>query len=264
MCSAEGVIHRGPPATMINIRIVCTHDAVGFAETLARLLSAEDHLVRLHYGRHSLHELESARAGTDAVVLIWSKDAPSQHYMLEWLRGMDPTRMIEVARAPSAPVRADRRAPVIDFSNWRGDRGSRPWGALNERLKAVARALEPAKPPPKRAALALGLASVAAVTSAVFVRADQQLSQTASVQAESEVADLSTASSEAVGGPLLATEPASAIDPIEIRPVGARLPRMEITEAPDLPPLATLAEVELREPTLLERIGDISLLRDRD
>lgn len=247
---------------MINIRIVCTHDAVSFAETLARLLSAEEHLVRLHYGRHSLSELDAARASSDAVVLIWSKDAPSQHYMLEWMRGMDPVRLIEVARAPGAPARAERRAPVIDFANWRGDRGSRPWGALNERLRTVARALEPPKPPPKRAALALGLASIAAVTSAMFVRADQQqFVDVAPAAPEPAVADVSDGA--AMGGPLLAHEPASAVDPIQVRPVGARLPRIEITEPPDLPPLGTLAEFDLREPTLLERIGDIGLLRDR-
>lgn len=244
---------------MIDIRIVCTHDAVGLAEALMRLLAAEQHRVMLTYGRHSLRELEAAQSSREAIVLIWSNDAPSQHYMLEWLHGIDPSRLVEVARAPGAP-RLERRAALIDFTNWRGDRGSRPWTALNERLRAVARAMEPPKAPPNRAALALGVASLAAVTSAIFVRADQDVAGAAPEPIESIIA--STDTPEAVGGPLTAVEPASADEPIEVRPLGARLPRMELTTS-ELPPPGEVVETELRSPTLFERISDIGLLLDR-
>lgn len=244
---------------MIDVRIVCTHDAVNFADMLARLLSAEEHRVRVHYGRHSLLELDAVQSTREAVILVWSPDAPGQHYMLEWLQGMDPARLIEISRAPGAPVRPQRRSPVIDFANWRGDRGSRPWYALNERLRAVARVVEPPKPQQQRAALALGLVSVAAVASAVFVRADQQPTATALAPIEPIVAD--TRSSDAIGGPLLAIEPASAEEPFEVRPLGTR--RLEVTQGDELPEVGELAETHLRSPTLLERLSELNPLRDR-
>lgn len=244
---------------MIDIRIVCTHDAVSFAETLMRLLAAEEHRVRLVYGRNSLNELESAKSDRDAVMLIWSYDAPSQHYMLEWLHGIDDTRLIQVARAPGAP-RSDRRAPVIDFTNWRGERGARAWIALNDRLRAVTRAMEPAKPPPRRAAMALGLASVAAVTSAVFVRMNEE-PMTPVAQEASETTVAAHASSDALGGPLVAVEPASMEDvALRVRPIGSRLQPLEITAA-DLTPLAEVPDTEIRDPTLIERITEFNPLR---
>ena len=82
-----------------DIRIVCTHDAVKFAEMLLRLLGAEQHQVRLLAGRQSLAELEAAKTAQDAVLLIWSANAPSQHYMREWARNIPPGRLIEIARA---------------------------------------------------------------------------------------------------------------------------------------------------------------------
>lgn len=244
---------------MIDVRIVCTHDALKFADTLARLLSAEEHRVRVHYGRHSLHELDAVQSTTDAVIMVWSYEAPGQHYMLEWLHGMDPARLIEISRAPGAPARAQRRGPVIDFANWRGDRGSRPWNALNERLRAVTRVVEPPKPQQQRAALALGLVSVAAVASALFVRADQAPTTTALAPIEPIVND--TRSSDAIGGPLLAIEPASAEEPLEVRALGTR--RIELTESEGLPDVGELADPHLRSPTLLERLSELNPLRDR-
>ena len=138
---------------MIDITIVCSHDAMKVAEMLTRLLEAEEHKVRLLVGRQSLSEVETSKSARDAVLLIWSANAPTQHYMREWSRQISPLRLVEIGLAPGWPDIA-RKAPVIDFINWRGERGARAWNALNDRLRAVARIIEPPKPPPKRAAIA--------------------------------------------------------------------------------------------------------------
>ncbi|MGH6950225.1 MAG: hypothetical protein ACREH4_05100, partial [Vitreimonas sp.] len=143
---------------MTDIRIVCTHDAVKLADVLMRLLGAEQHQVCLLVGRQSLTELEAAKTARDAVILIWSPNAPSQHYMREWARHIPPARLIEIARAAGWP-HDERRAPVIDFIAWRGQRNSRAWSSLKERLRLIARGLEPpTHSAPKRAAMAIGLA----------------------------------------------------------------------------------------------------------
>jgi hypothetical protein len=117
---------------MIDVRIICTYDALKLAETLTRLLEAEEHRVRLSVGRQSLSELETARCERDAVLVIWSPDARSQIYMLEWANKIDATRLVEISLAD--PPRVARKATVIDFSHWRGERGERAaWNALNDR-----------------------------------------------------------------------------------------------------------------------------------
>ena len=58
---------------MIDIRIVCTHDAVKTAQTLRRLLEAELHTVDVSFGRHSLDHFESALNSHEIALLIWSK-----------------------------------------------------------------------------------------------------------------------------------------------------------------------------------------------
>ncbi|HRK65859.1 MAG TPA: hypothetical protein PLN53_15795, partial [Terricaulis sp.] len=119
---------------MTAIRIVCTFDAAGAAEALMRLLAAEQHDVVISKGRQSLTELPAARSAKEAVVLIWSKDAHGVQYMRDWAAAIEPARLIEITRATiSAPV--GRRAPTIDFTSWRGERGGRAWNALKERLR---------------------------------------------------------------------------------------------------------------------------------
>jgi len=248
-----------------NIRIICTHDAIHdslkTAETLMRLLEAEEHQVRLVYGRQSLMELESAQASRDAILLIWSPDAPGQHYMLEWARGIDPHRLVEIARAPGWP-RIDRKAPVVDFTGWRGERGSRAWTALNERLRNVSRYLEPAKPPPRQAAMALGAAGLAAVSAAAMLRLTDN--HGALPIATESVATAMAATLEepiAIGGPMSVIEPASIedLEPV-LRIANPRFTPLDIT-APDLVALTEYTPPELREPTLLERIRDLNPLR---
>lgn len=243
---------------MTDLRIVCTHDAVNFAEALARLLVAEEHKVRVSYGRQSLHELEAAHAQGEAVMLVWSYDAPSQHYMLEWARTIDPARLAEVARAPGAP-KINRCAPVIDFTHWRGERGARSWNALSERLRTIARVLEPPKPPPRHAALALGLASMAAVGGAVFLRVNDNPASSTSVETQTAAVEQNLG----VGGPLHAAEPPSAEDiRIFVRPLGRNLHPLAPVDGVDLAPIGEVAELDIRDPTLLERLQSLNPLRD--
>lgn len=246
---------------MPSVRIVCTFDALTTAETLARILGAELYDVRISYGRSSMSDLEEARAAREAVVLIWSYDAPGAHYMLEWATSIEPARLVEIARAPGYP-RVTRKAPVIDFASWRGERGGRAWHMLSERLRAVTRALEPMKPPPRRAAMALGLASVAAVGGAIVVRANDVFEPPEPTPQHELLAEAYDPT-EGVGGPVIAIEPPSA-DDVDFRagPFGPRL--TPLAAAPTRAPLAPVPEfepVDLRDPTLGERLNALNPLR---
>lgn len=248
---------------MIDVTIVCTHDAVKTAEMLTRLLEAEEHQVRLLHGRQSASAMQAVKASNDAVLLIWSANAPSQHYMLEWARNIDQARLIEIGRAAGWP-RSERKAPVIDFVQWRGERGGRAWNALNDRLRLIQRQFEPAKPPPRRAAMALGLASIAAVGGAVMVRMNDQTIEAAPMTGVSneQIAEAPLDPAAGLGGAVNAFEPASAED--EFRPIWAArysaLPHL----APDLLHPSSYSAPELRDPTLMERITAFNPLRDND
>ncbi|MBL8546728.1 MAG: hypothetical protein JNL81_09690 [Hyphomonadaceae bacterium] len=246
---------------MIDIITVSTYDAKKLATDLVRLLEAEEHTVRVLVGRSSESAIEDAQASRDGVLIIWSEDAPSQTYMREWLRLIDPSRLIEIATAPGWPESKTRKAAVIDFSNWRGERGGRAWNALSDRLRAVARVIEPPKPPARHAALALGFASLAAVGAAVSVRANQDLivppAEDAAHQARIAHLDAPT---DAVGGVIYATEPAS-LDDL------ATVPNLRTLNAAQLhvPPVeftqVRLAPIpEVRDPTLIERLQQFNPL----
>lgn len=242
---------------MIEIRTVCTHDAKKLANTLVRLLEAEQHRVRLIFGRQSLAELEGAKSAREAVLIIWSPDAPSQTYMLEWAHNIDPSRLIEIALAPGWP-RINRKAPVIDFSGWRGERGARAWNALNERLRAVARVLEPPRPQ-KHAALALGLASMAAVGVAAVVRVNDTPAPPEPTQEPFEM----TMNEEVIGlgGALVAIEPPSADEPELQRLPNPRFTPLQPAPEPALMPIEPYTMPEIRDPTLLERLSALNPLR---
>ncbi|MEZ5995141.1 MAG: hypothetical protein R3C25_05250 [Hyphomonadaceae bacterium] len=243
---------------MIGIRIVCTYEARKLADTLVRLLCAEEHDTRLTFGRQSVGDIEAAQSSRDAVLIVWSPSALTQSYMHDWASAIDPSRLVEIAIAPGWPEMS-RKAPVIDFSNWRGERGGRAWNALNDRLRAVARIVEPAKPPPKHAALAMGMASVAAVGVAMGVRLNEtpshlpaQETQTAKVEEEPAIA---------MGGAVYSVEPASIEDLLipDIQPLRAR----PLSAAPqlDLEPVRLASLDEVREPTLLDRLRELNPLR---
>lgn len=240
---------------MIDIITVSTHDAKKLAADLVRLLEAEEHNVRLLVGRQSQTAIEDAKTSRDAVLIIWSEDAPSQTYMREWLRQSDPTRLIEIATAPGWPERKDRKAQVIDFSSWRGERGGRAWNALSDRLKVVSNVVEPPKPPARHAAIALGIVSIAAVGVAMSVRNNQDLiTPTTDAPLETQVAAELDAPTDAVGGAIYAMEPASVDDLASLPPL-----RPINMQALHIAPIefeqARFAPVpDVRDPTLIERL----------
>lgn len=239
---------------MIDIISVSTHDAKKLASDLVRLLEAEEHSVRMLVGRQSQLAIEDAKSSRDAVLIIWSEDAPSQSYMREWLAQIDPARLIEIATAPGWPERKNRKAAVIDFSNWRGERGGRAWNALSDRLKAVANVIEPPKPPARHAAVVLGIVSIAAVGVAAGVRNNQdQIVAPAQETAQEQIVQLE-APQESVGGAIVTIEPASVEDLASLpplRPLSARplsVAPIELTQV-NLDPIP-----DVRDPTLIERL----------
>lgn len=256
-----------PPPLMTDIHAVCSYDATELVETkIVRLLEAEQHRVRLSVGRQSGAEIDAIRKTKCAVLLVWSPRACSQSYMLDWVKGVEPSRLVEIATAPGWP-RIDREAPVIDFSKWRGERGSRAWDALKDRLRTVSRQFEPPKPPPKRAAFALGMASLAAMFGAIFVRVnDTGVSQApiAAPPSADEFADAQPDPSIGMGGVLEAPEPASLDDLPELR----RLPVQRFAPI-EYQPVQLISQptpelLDIRDPTLMERLQSINPLRRGD
>lgn len=243
---------------MIDIRIVCTHDAVKLAETLTRLLEAEEHRVRLTYGRQAMHELEAAKGAQDAVLLIWSPNARSQTYMIEWARNIEPSRLIEISRDANDWPGVKRLAAVIDFSNWKGQRGARAWKALNERLAAITRSFEPPELPVKQM-VAAGFATVA-VASGSLLAGMSSPAETAIVPAPLE--DVAVVDANAgVGGSLDVVEPAS--DPTG-QIAARRYRQIELIDplpAQSLAGLPAYEEYVLRDRTLMETLNAYNPLR---
>jgi hypothetical protein len=244
---------------MIDVITVSTHDAKKLVADLVRLLEAEEHRVRVISGRHADREIEAARDSRDAILMVWSEDAPSSSYMREWLRQSDPYRLVEIATAPGWPERKDRKGAVIDFSNWRGERGGRAWNALNDRLRAVANYIDPPKPPAKHAAMAMGLASLAAVTVAIGVRSNQDVAPAPATQEPQQTVQLE-APTDSVGGAIYSVEPASIEDLSavpNVRPLRATPLEFQSVEFIELQnePLP-----EVRDPTLMERIRALNPL----
>lgn len=245
---------------MIDIRLVFTYDAKPLAETLTRLLEAEQHRVRLTYGRQSLAELEEAREERDAVVLIWSPDARSQIYMIEWANKIDRTRLVEIARTPDHP-RTNRKWPVIDFTQWRGERGGRAWDALSSRLHTIDTTLNPPKPVSKPAIAAMLMIAVAAMFGAVSERnRTAHRVDTAEEPTPAETAAITEGVER--GGPIVAIEPASLDETLHFR----RVPNATLIDISEASPLTTVNPIDIdaiRGETLLERLNDFNPLRQR-
>lgn len=248
---------------MIDIRIVCTHDAAKVAEMLTRLLEAEQHVVRLTMGRQAYHDLEATQDSEEAVLMIWSPAAPGQEYMLAWAERTAPERLVEISRAPGAP-KIQRLSPVIDFASWRGERGGRAWNALNDRLRAVTRVYEPPKGPSQQAVMLMGLASVFAVGGAVAVRmndiAPMQTAQTSS--ATSETLTFADAGDAGIGGANVFVEPPSADDVFHLPRAPSRIAMLPQRSNTILATLDPNPPMEIRDPTLLERLQGLNPLRD--
>lgn len=240
---------------MIDIRIVCTYDGEDTAHTLMRVLTAEQHGVQITYDRKSVEDIEAARHAHEAVILIWSYEAASSRRMWRWLDAIHPNRVIELAQAPGWPESERRRAPVIDFAKWRGERGGRAWSALQDRLRAVNNVLYPTDPLPKRAAAGAAVASVAVIASLVLTRgAEPPYAVVALPDDEHTVASVDEPIG--IGGATDFIEPASIDDPGQFQ--AHRLRRLEqmSTQTVALAPMPQLAELEIRDPTLMERIRD--------
>ncbi|MGD9981354.1 MAG: hypothetical protein AB7H66_17130 [Hyphomonadaceae bacterium] len=244
---------------MIDIITVSTHDARKLVADLVRLLEAEEHRVRVISGRQSAAEIDAAKTSRDAILIVWSKDAPSSTYMRQWLTESDAARLVEIATATGWPERKDRKAPVIDFSAWRGERGGRAWNALNDRLKAIANVVDPPKPPALHAAVGLGVASLAAVVVAVGVRSGEA-PVSAPALAPQQAAQTLEAPTVSVGGAVYAMEPASLEDLAlvpDVRPL--HMPLVDLTPAPELASLRNEPLPEVRDPTLMERLRELNL-----
>lgn len=249
---------------MIDIITVSTHDAKKLAAELVRLLEAEEHTVRMLVGRQSQAAIEDAKSSRDGVLIIWSEDAPSQSYMLEWLAKIDASRLIEIATSPGWPGRKDRKAAVIDFSNWRGERGGRAWNALSDRLRAVANIIEPPKPPARHAAVMLSIVSLATVGVAVGVRNNQDLIVPPTQDVANEQVVHLDAPRDSVGGAIVSIEPASVDDlaavpnlrPLTLSPIHTA--PIELTQV-RLDPIP-----EVRDPTLIERLQQFVRSEDGD
>lgn len=239
--------------------IVCTYDGLETARDLERVLAAEDHNVEILYGPAAQAQLATeARADAQAVVLIWSHGAGGSAYIAHWRKQVEPARLIEIAVCDNFPTHPPRRWPVIDFANWKGRRGSAAWRALSERLKIIARAGELTKPGPVRAAMALGVASLAAVGGAAFVRVNEPPQPIVAVSSESPFA-MGAAGFDGQGGPLRYAEPAGADDPDVV--LGPLAPRMTpiSTTAPRLARAHEVAApVHARTAGLLGRIADMA------
>lgn len=242
---------------MATVRIVCTYDAVKIAETLARLLGAEGDDVRISYGRQSLDALPAAREAKEAVILMWSHEAPSAHYMLEWANAIAPDRLAEIARASGWP-RTNRRASVIDFSTWRGERGGRAWNMLAERLRAIYRIVDPRPEPLRLPAIGVGLAGVAAAGVALIIGVEGP-GDFKDFAYDSEKVTLALIDGDGMGGPMDALEPASigdgdAMMRFAVRGLGPNAaPLPEFSQAP-LPPVAAYEPVDVREPNWMDRL----------
>ena len=239
---------------MTNVRIVCTHDAAKTAQMLMRVLAAEGYNLDLSCGRGSLDQLERAVAAKEAVILIWSFDAPAAVFMTTWQKRVDPNFLVEVARAPGAPALPARRAPVIDFSSWRGERGGGAWRGLQERLRAVIRHAEPPRQVSPRAMIALGAASAVAVTGAFIIRLGDNTASS-DVVAQKDALTLYDID-VGLGGPLTAVEPASE-DDVLFGPLARRAEAIPAhADGAVLSPAPIAQPLQAREAQLLERLAE--------
>ncbi len=254
---------------MINVRIVCAHDAVDTAKRIMRLLEAEGHAVKLCFGRANLSQMQAAKDSAEAVLVIWSVNAASAHYMHHAAMQAPAQRLIEIARAPGWPSLDHRRHQPIDFTRWNGERGGldlrNPWRELEERLRGVARAFEPPRPQPTRAAMAMGAAGMVALGAAAVMRVDNETRALPELEDQRvSYATVEEVIADARGGPLLTpVEPFSAPD--EEDAFGPYVRRARMLEGPaplDLAPMTPLEDMvegqSFRDQSLLARLASSS------
>ncbi|MDX2274743.1 MAG: hypothetical protein NW206_04760 [Hyphomonadaceae bacterium] len=240
---------------MTSVRIVCSYDGLDAAHTLGRVLAAEEYEVEINHGRIAQAKLAAERDAREAVVLIWSPGAGGAPYILHWRQKVAPANLVEIAICEAWP-NYPRRWPVIDFSNWKGRRGSTAWRALSERLRAIARSSAPARPAPWRSAMALGAAGAMAVAGAVLVRINDT-THTIDVAEDSSVLDQQ--SFTGLGGPLSAMEPAGAGDAdVVLGPVAPRLAPISTAQPRLLEAAELTPDFQARSTGLFGRIVDMT------
>lgn len=245
---------------MATFHIVFALGAVRTAEDLGQLLADDGHTVSLFSGRIAVLALGSPPALDTFVIVVWSAEAESQPYVAEWAARTDPDRLVELAVSTPYPPKVQRKAPVIDFTNWRGERGGRAWNAFTERLRTVTREAEVAKAPPRQAAAALAAMGALVIGGGVMVRIEEP--RAPEVAYAPEPAPVYTAPT-GVGG----SELASLLEPLSVEETfgTARLPPrvapLTRYQPASLDEAEPLEPVELRNPTLVERILDLNPLR---
>jgi hypothetical protein len=245
---------------MATLHIVCAQQAAGTAAALERRLTAEGHSVTPWSGRAALLALGNPHDGSAFVIVIWSPEAETQPYVAEWAARTDPDRLIELALSTPYPPKIHRRASVIDFTGWRGERGGRAWNALSERLRSVVRAAELAKTPPKQAAAALVAMGALVIGGGVMVR--METAPTPDVAYTPEPAPVYTAPT-GVGGSEIASvvEPPSAAEALGGPRVPPRIPSLVRYQSTSLDEVEPLGPIELRDPSLIERFLSLNPLR---
>lgn len=255
---------------MKAVRIVCTFDAAGVADALMRVLAAEQNDVRISKGRLSLQDLPAARDAQEAVILIWSLGAPGSEYIQDWADAIPPARLVEIARTPSWPESKRRRAPVIDFTRWRGERAGKAWDQLKGRLRQVWNLWEPEETPPLRAYASGALSIAAAMTGVVLISLDDNAPQV--VKAEPTYDEsarlfgplLESDGDLGMGGVVEVIEPAS-VEDLTLAAPRLRLRASEFDTVSDFETaLLEYSENDLRDPTLFERFAALNPLGRRD
>jgi hypothetical protein len=246
---------------MTDIHIICLQEVADLAQALARLLR-ESYGVRLNVGHEARFDLDTSRRPHDIVLAIWSPDVKHQIFISEWAARTGPERLIEISYHVQHLPRVVRDKAVIDFSAWRGEPDGRAWNELNAHLRTAARALEPEKAPPKPAAFALAALSAMAVGGALALRLHAPAPTVAAFEPDLHPIETQTG----IGGALDQSEIVEPPSVDDVFGVGRLPPRMASMPRASYTPLMTLAEyheVEIRDPTLLERLRDFNPLRSR-
>lgn len=252
---------------MTTYNIVCSYDAArdpsSPARLLGRVLGAEGVNVELCYGRETRELIERTAAARDPVILLWTSEAVSASYMRDWQKSIDPQLLIELACVPfhSVPEMPNRRAALVEFGTWHGQRAGHEWRGLQERMKWVERALNPPRPVTPGSLAALAAATGMALTGAWVIRAGDDGAQM-QMAAQDDAPGLLAADdpSTGLGGPLVSEEPAG-IDDGEVN-FGPLARRAEAIQAVQYGPMASPAPIadplDAREAQLLDRLAEFA------
>lgn len=241
---------------MTGLRLVCALKALDpYAKPLTRLFTAEGFIASIATGKVGLEELTDPNRDREQLIVIWSEDSAYSPYVRPWLEGVDASGLIEIETAKGAapPLQGRTHAP-IDFTNWRGDRGSPEWIELQKRARIAVYGPPPAPGWRAQAAMLFGALALAALGAAGVMRMFDDGTQTAEAGAPAP-APLITEDRTAMGGPIAIM---AELDDPPFRPAySATLqPLPVMNEPPVLLELATEEREEVRDPSFLGRISE--------